>query len=209
MRHNNGGVPTLLDQPINQPANHLVNQEKSPNGVYLAETALSGWCRLHKMSQHSELDCQEFQTVASIFQYEVENNAGSQEMVPSVPYDSSVLVLNYAHFPQSKENVPKEEYDQLKEEVDQVCNGDKITQLFDENLVNDNGPRDEEEAYVEEVQTFQRLVKKYDLREFPHRHPQARCPFTTSIPLNNFNTPLDPNASNNPSLPQVSRQYLS
>lgn len=43
----------------------------------------------------------------------------------------------------------------------------------------------------------------------PHRRPQAGGPFTTSIPPNNFNIPLDPSASNNPPFPHVSRQYLS
>lgn len=71
--------------------------------------------------------------------------------MPSTPYDSSILVLNHSPFPQSKENVPEEELDQLKEEADQVCNGDEITQLFNENPVNENGPMDEEEAYIEEV----------------------------------------------------------
>lgn len=32
---------------------------------------------------------------------------------------------------------------------------------------------------------------------------------TTSIPLNNFTTPPDPNANNNPSYPHVSKQYFS
>lgn len=75
--------------------------------------------------------------------------------------------------------------------------------------MNDNGPIDEEEAYVEEVHTFHKPVKKYDLRDLPHRFPRAGGPFTTSIPLNNFSTPPDPNASNNRSYTHVSKQYLS
>lgn len=205
---NNGGVPTPLDQPanqiFNQSANQLVSQDKPPTGVYLAEVALSGWCRLHKTSQHSELECPEFQTAASIFQYEVENNVNGQEIVPSSSYDSPVLVLNHAPFPASNENIPKEP-DSQKDETDQICNGDEVAQLFNEGEMNDNGPLDQDEAYVEEVQMFQRQ----GLRDMPHRRPQPGGSFTTSIPPNNFSTPPDPNASNNPSYPQVSKQYLS
>lgn len=98
-RPNNRGVPTPLDQPP--------NQEKTPSGVYLAEETLSGWWRLHKTNQHSELNCPEFQTTASIFQYEVEKNSNSQQLVPSNPYESSIMVLNHAPFQQSEENRPE------------------------------------------------------------------------------------------------------
>lgn len=90
-----------MDQPT--------NQGKPPSGVSLAEAALSGWCRLLKISQYFELDFHEFQIAVSIFQYEVENSANNQELVPSTPYDSLVLVLNHAPLPQSEENGPKEE----------------------------------------------------------------------------------------------------
>lgn len=204
---NNGGVPTPLDQPanqiVNQSANQPVSQDKPPTGVYLAEAALSGWCRLHKTSQHLELECSEFQTATSIFQYEVENNVNAQEIVPSNSYDSPVLVLNHAPFPASQENVP-EEPDSHEDETDQICNGDEVARLFNEEI-NDNGPLDQEEVHVEEVQMFQRQ----GLRDMPHRRPQPGGPFTTSIPPNNFSTPPDPNASNNPSFPHVSKQYLS
>lgn len=69
--------------------------------------ALTGWCRLHNTNQHSESDCQEFQTAASIFQQKVQhanNSSSGMEIVPSNPYDISVMVVNHVPFPRSEEN---------------------------------------------------------------------------------------------------------
>lgn len=50
--------------------------------------------------------------VVSIFQMEVQEATKGpsygQEIVPSDPYDSHVLVLNHASFPRGEENGPKE-----------------------------------------------------------------------------------------------------
>lgn len=51
MAPNNGNVVMPLDNPSNSQ-----NQENYPTSkVFLVEVALSSWCRLHNMNQHSEL----------------------------------------------------------------------------------------------------------------------------------------------------------
>lgn len=119
------------------------------------------------------------------------------------------MVVNHAPFPKGEENKPEEESSQPEGDVDQVCNGEEISQMSNENLENENGPLEDEEVGIEEVQVFHRPVKKYDLRDLPNKHPQAGGLFTTSIPPNNFTIPPNPNASNNPMYPHVPKKYLS
>lgn len=38
-----------------------------------------------------------------------------------------------------------------EDETDQICNGDEVARLFNEDTMNENGPLDQEEPYVEEV----------------------------------------------------------
>lgn len=146
-RPNNGRVPMPFDQPA--------SNDKTSSGVYLAKAVLSRWCRLHKTSRHSELDCPKFQTVAEIFQVEVQNavdNASCRDIVPSEPYDSSCLVVNQAPFPRGERNKPEVEPTLINdEEAREVSNEQTLAQLF---YSVDNGLIDEEESFVDEVHMF-------------------------------------------------------
>ena len=93
----NWGVPSPLDNP---PSKNCPTDK-----VFLVEAALFGWCRLHATSQHSKLQCHEFQRAADIFKREVRNIATSEnpppmgyEMVPAPRYDQA-LVFDDFKFP--------------------------------------------------------------------------------------------------------------
>lgn len=87
---NNGGIPSPLDNPP--------SENRPADKVFLAEAALSRWCRLHETSQHSELQCHEFQRAADIFKGEVRNTTASEnppptgyEIVPAPRYDQALV----------------------------------------------------------------------------------------------------------------------
>lgn len=106
-----------------------------------------------------------------------------------------VLVVNKAPFPQSDKNELGKEVVDKTGESKEVSNEGALSQMFD--LV-DNGAKDEEEQHIEEVHMFHQRATPYNLR-----NRQVCGPFMTSIPPNNFSTPPDPNASNNPPYPKV------
>lgn len=111
--------------------------------------------------------------------------------MPLGPYDSPILVLSHAPFPRGEENGLGEESSEQGTKLEQVCNEESISQLFEKNDTVDNGPLDEE-CGIEEVQMFHQRTRPYDLR-----NRKVEGPFTTSTP-NNFSTPPNPNARNNP-----------
>lgn len=63
------------------------------------------------------------------------------------------MVVNHVSFPRSEENVPEEEHDKGAK-TEYAYNEKFIAQPFGGNEENDNGPLDEEESTIEEVQVF-------------------------------------------------------
>lgn len=99
----------------------------------------------------------------SIFQPKVQHaSSGSsgREIVPSNPYDISVMVVNHVPFPRSEENEPEEEQDKGVE-TGYVYSEESIVQSFRSNGENDNGPPDQEEYTTEEVQAFHHVSTQY------------------------------------------------
>lgn len=102
---------------------------------------------------------------AEIFQVEVQNameNSGCWDLVLSKPYDSSVLIVNQAPFPQSDSNAPEIETTSPKDkEVKELSNEEDLSQLF---TSVDNDWVDEEECHEDEVQMFNQRASPYNLR---------------------------------------------
>lgn len=175
-RPNNGGVPTPLD---NLPA----SENRPTNRVFLAEAALSNWCRLHNTNQHSELQCDEFQVAANIFHWEVENTTPQPvlppsrfEIVSSPRYDTALVLETYIprfFFPNQDEN----------------------------EVADPNHPAD-----VNAFQQYQRGIRGY----YNNNNKNSNSgPYTTSMPPKDTQVFPDQNASNNPNYPKASQQYAS
>lgn len=78
--------------------NQPVVDNRPADKVFLAEAAISGWCRLHNTEQHSELNYHEFQVAADIFKNEKRNTEGppvtGYELVPAPRYDQALVLEN-------------------------------------------------------------------------------------------------------------------
>lgn len=128
------------------------------------------------------------------------DNSTGREIVPLDPYDL-VIVVNQAPFPEAKDNEPEEEFTENDDKIEDVCNEETLSHLFD---VDANGPKDKEGKMEDEVQMFHQHTTPYNLR-----NRKAGGPFTTSTLPNNFNIPPNLNTSNNPSFPEVPTKYFT
>ncbi|XP_059064891.1 uncharacterized protein LOC131856942 [Cryptomeria japonica] len=159
---------TYLRNQNNQLQNNQRNQQQ--------EAALSHWCRLHNTNQHSELQCDEFQVAANIFQREVENTVSQPalpptgfEIVPSPRYDTALVLETYIppfFFPNQDEN----------------------------EVADPNQPAD-----VNAFQQYQRGNQGYYNN---NNQNSNNGPYTTSTPKD-IQVPPDQNANNNPSYPKA------
>jgi hypothetical protein len=178
--------------------------------IFLAESAMSKYCRFHETDQHSELGCAEFKRASNLFQAVIDESINPEEVkvtgyeiVPSPGYDQC-LTFEEISFP------PEFEAYEEHQGSFPPANG-PISEVIDHNGYDGSEfsfPPLGDAVLVQGTgrnQTFQQPAS--NARFYQRNNKRNDGPFTSSIPPNNFNTPPHPNASNVPNPPRDAPEY--